>query len=320
MIKEVNPKRFHELPADDTSIMEPSGPLTVETVDIQQVVDTRKESMSQLVMDEYCTTHYIENVPSGYIPYSNGVTRIPYRCFNFGELKRLNSANFETPEAIELSRKVIGIDIDELTIADYKYILIHIANVSVPTVLWNQRYQCPSCGAMNSRIMNPGDWQFETLEVEKLPLWIKKPNTTDQYHLFDCARVKDIPLMTEAIKQGYDPDTVMYAIQLRDFEGKFEEAYHYVDNLSGENIELAMLLEAADLKVFHSILPVIIECNGKLNKDTGDITPCESKFKAHVDPEVIDLLPFRKLEEFDGGWLYNVEAGPKSHRPSQATV
>jgi len=218
-------------------------------------------------------------LPSKFIPYEEN--QLQWRSLTFGEVKKIDPNNMSEAMVLEVYRNVIrGIDVENITYPDYKFIMIYVALQTTPTKQWGVISDCPDCKKENKMTVDATMFDFKDIEVKSLPVKIKVSDNRE-IHL-DALRVKDVPRLLE-IPDNLDIEISTLSLMVRNME--FDEAYEVMSNL---DMETAALVRAVEGKIFHGLKPVPYTCNH-----------CGFNYRVVVGLEVADLLPFRGLQEFD---------------------
>jgi len=252
----------------------------------------------------------LTTLPSKFLPYKENM--VHWRPLTFHEMQGLNIANLTNEDAEMIASKAIsGIDPEELSTDDLRFITNYIAFQTTPGKTWNPTFTCAKCNKPNTVQLSPKDLQFRDLEVKALPVVITD-HQDKELHL-SVFRKKHRNLVIKAVENGARLDHAILAARIENFP--FDEALSYIENL--EDVETGQMIEAVDRELFHGLIPRENVC---LNPDDeqiktindqrkkkkkaplgdGDSKPsCGYRYSFNVDFEVIDILPFRTLGNFD---------------------
>jgi len=243
----------------------------------------------------------IRTLPSKFIPYKK--KSLSYRPLTFSEIERLNQVGMTELDYVELIRPAIDFDVDELSYNDFLWVLLFVTAQTTPNKVWSHNLECPRCKETNTVCFKPLEVDFHDMGVPNLPAYIKV-NDKDEIE-FDVFRVKDLRTIMEHGK-GKDFHKAVLACMIRNIKD-YERAYEIVCGI--EDIEVGQAILSVEKAMQHGMKKKMAVCNNPditqiLLEDSqkegdGKPVPCEYQFSYRVDLGVVDLLPFRKLEEID---------------------
>ena len=200
----------------------------------------------------------LENLPSRGLPYPEA--KITYRPYTYGELIHLAQSskgkantNNDIIDSIQYTLNgiyVANIEKEDLTLSDYNYISVlrKISTIGQGDLFLS--WKCPECGYQNKTEFTLFDLEFVNLtqkgfiaelsgrEVDFVPLTVR--------NYIKFLRNKATTL---------DKDIALLALQVKNM--KFEEAYQFLYNLTGINIEI---LKEVDNLLYHDVKDIEVKC------------------------------------------------------------
>jgi len=188
---------------------------------------------------------------------------ISLRPYSFGEVKRISDSKLSVGDKLATIVSGINTDFDKskLTFADITYLgMIRKLN-TLGTLSANYPFNCPKCGASNTKVFTQKDIEIEDLEVSELPLVVTMSN--GESYEFGPIDYSDMLILDQG---RYDKLTstnnmltdkvAVYTLLCKN--KSFADAYKFFATTT--NAEDQEILEEIDKMLNHDVKPLNANC------------------------------------------------------------
>ncbi len=254
------------------------------------------EKITEEDISEY--TEILE-LPSGFIPYD--FNSIYIRPFTVGEILALQDKQLSLDFLISLtSQAVKDIDLYNLSLSDFKVLVLNIGYLSVKDSGWTVKSTCTNTDCLSeiSKHVTVFDLDFEDLNIPSLPLTVDVPDLKP--YKFDVFRVKHQIILEKLTKDliydrisnnYYNKSNKLIYIQsllvlsiitnIDDVDATYNKLYSL--DLTKDQVNI---LDKIQTKLVHYIKPVEIKCEH-----------CNTITEKNIILEIESLFPYDESED-----------------------
>lgn len=254
----------------------------------------------------------VSDLPSNWITYPPN-SSIKVRRYTFGEIDKFNQSTLNIVSRIDLILEgiITSFDKDDLTIGDYLYLALYRKLFTFGDGVFSVKVGCPKCGKVHTFNVKTKDIDFNTLNLEKLPIVLTMVDGTKLS--FSPLTIRDLK-SNNANNRDINSPIVELASQVRNMS--YDEAYdiiYHSSNVDDENAlrEIQKYLDFGakniETKCINKItVPDEATPNGTKDESCDQLISVDLQ----VEREDVYIYPFR---EFTGDSRATISFGEGEH-------